>query len=72
MEALIASIATSGNLALVVLAACTYGIWTMYRDERKSNADALAKRDELLASALDRQTEALTNLRLVLAEKGRT
>lgn len=77
MEALIAAIATTGNIAVIVLVLVLIGLWRLHLDDRKAERLARQEDNRLCADAVDRQTLAvreltavITDLRIELSRRG--
>jgi preprotein translocase subunit YajC len=67
MDALVAALVTSGNIAIIALTITVFILYSLLQDRNKA---AQEDRKEMIAS-LAALTEVLTQLRIQLAESGR-
>jgi hypothetical protein len=68
MDALLAAIASTGNIAILVLMVVLIGAWRLLRDEREADRKARADDSLRCAEATERQTQAVNALTTVLAD----
>lgn len=68
MEQILGGIATSGNLAVLVLVLVCGGLYKMLREERTLEREARKEDAKHCAEATDRQTDAVLELTKVLTD----
>lgn len=68
MDSIVAAIAKTENIAILVLVLVCFGLYQMLQRERREARDDRTKDNERNLGALDRNTEALTKVGEALTE----